>query len=119
MRTYRTILAAAAVLTVGGCALPGGEPSADRLYTGLTDEDVRLAAAAMQQGLETARPHQSVAWINDRSGNSGAVTPIRTYLTDAGMYCRVYRETLKVGGEAGQIVNTGCRSEDGLWIWVE
>jgi surface antigen len=77
------------------------------------DRDRANTAAA--QALESSPSGQSVAWRNPDSGNAGAVTPVRTYQTSAGQYCREYTQTITVGGEKHQSYGTACRQPDGTW----
>ena len=103
-------------LAVAGCTtLPFGSA---RLYDAMADTDVALAAAAMQSALETRRNGEPVRWTNDETGNRGAITPQRTFVTDRGVFCRVYLEEITVGGDSDAVENTACRADDGNWTWV-
>ncbi len=73
----------------------------------------------MQQALEVMADGAVLAWANDESRNSGEIMPTMTFMTDLGIYCREYRETVTIGGAPGEAVNTGCRQEDGTWAWRE
>lgn len=88
------------------------------LYGEMSDDDVKLAVAAMRVALETKPRAQSVKWTNDATGNQGSFTPLRTFITDRGVFCRDYDERLTIGGRDGMVHNTACRSDDGAWIWV-
>ena len=77
--------------------------------------DRQRANAAAAQALESVPSGQSVAWRNPDSGNTGAVTPVRTYQTSTGQYCREYTQTINVGGERHQSYGTACRQPDGTW----
>src|SRR5919109_1467163 len=77
--------------------------------------DRAKASAAASQALESVPSGQSVAWRNPDSGNSGVVTPVRTYQTATGQYCREYTQTITVGGERHQSYGTACRQPDGTW----
>src|SRR5919109_5238113 len=80
--------------------------------------DREKARVAASQALESVPSGQSVAWRNPDSGNSGVVTPIRTYQTATGQYCREYTQTITVGGERHQSYGTACRQPDGSWKTV-
>ena len=54
-------------------------------------------------------------WRNPDSGNSGSITPTRTYEIANGQYCREYRQTIVIGGEPQQAYGTACRQPDGTW----
>jgi surface antigen len=77
--------------------------------------DREKANAAAARALESVPSGQSVAWRNPDSGNTGAVTPVRTYQTSTGQYCREYTQTINIGGEKHQSYGTACRQPDGSW----
>jgi surface antigen len=77
--------------------------------------DRARANQAATQALEAIPSGRSVTWHNPDSGNSGTVTPIRTYQTANGQYCREYQQTIIIGGERQQSYGTACRQLDGSW----
>lgn len=77
--------------------------------------DREKASAAASQALESIPSGQSVAWRNPDSGNAGVVTPVRTYQTSTGQYCREYTQTINIGGQKHQSHGTACRQPDGSW----
>jgi surface antigen len=77
--------------------------------------DRQRANTAATQALESVPSGQSVAWRNPDSGNAGSVTPVRTYQTSTGQYCREYTQTITIGGEKHQSYGTACRQPDGTW----
>ena len=102
-------LVGAAIGTLAG-ALIGQDAGrtldrADRLYM----------QEAAQQSLETTPSGRAEVWVNPDTGNSGAVTPTRTFKSRDGRYCREYRQTINVGGEQQQAYGTACRQTDGSW----
>lgn len=102
-------LAATAVGALLG-ALAGSEVGksldrADRMY----------AARTTQTALERAPSGTVSTWRNPDSGNSGTVTPVRTYKTSGGQYCREYQQTVVVGGQSQSAYGTACRQPDGTW----
>lgn len=74
---------------------------------------------AMQQNaqyaLEHAPTNTSTPWRNPDTGNSGQITPIETYQTSSGEYCREYQQTVWIGGQEQQAYGTACRQPDGTW----
>ncbi|MGE0252084.1 MAG: RT0821/Lpp0805 family surface protein [Dongiaceae bacterium] len=76
--------------------------------------DRSYANRAAYSAFETGRSNQPVYWRNPDSGNSGSVTPIRTYNTD-GQVCREYTQTIQVGGRSEQAYGTACRDDSGDW----
>ena len=78
---------------------------ADRLY----------ASRSHQSALETRPVGQTTEWSNPESGNSGSVTPTRTWQTETGRYCREYRQTVTVSGKTESAYGIACRQPDGSW----
>ena len=81
----------------------------------LDDKDKRMAAEAAARAFESNRTGQSAGWKNPDSGNSGTITPTKTYQAASGQYCREYRQDIVVGGEKQQAYGTACRQPDGSW----
>ncbi len=98
-----------AASAVGGMLLGG-------LVGNLLDErDKRLAAEAAQRALETAPTGNPVSWKNPDSGHYGTVTPMMTYQTAGGSYCREYQTTVIIDGKQERGHGTACRQPDGSW----
>jgi surface antigen len=68
-----------------------------------------------QYSLEYSPSNTTTAWRNPDSGNSGTMTPIRTYQQSSGQYCREYRQTVMIGGQEQDAYGTACRQPDGSW----
>jgi surface antigen len=98
---------------IGGALLGGlaGAAVGDRMDAA----DKKQQSQAAQKAFETTPSGQSVAWRNPDSGNSGTVTPLRTYQASGGQYCREYQQTIMIGGEKHQAYGTTCRQPDGSW----
>ena len=79
--------------------------NADRLAMGRTT----------QAALENSKTGRTSSWRNPDSGNSGTVTPRRTYQEASGRYCREYQQTITVGDKTEQAHGTACRQSDGTW----
>ena len=77
--------------------------------------DREKAHTAAAQTLEAVPSGHSVAWQNPDSGNTGTVTPVKTYQTATGQYCREYTQTITIGGEKHKSYGTACRESDGSW----
>lgn len=69
-----------------------------------------------QYSLEYTRSNETTHWNNPDSGNSGSMTPVRTYQQPAGEYCREYRQTVMIGGQQQEAYGTACRQPDGSWL---
>ncbi|MDJ0849853.1 MAG: RT0821/Lpp0805 family surface protein [Myxococcota bacterium] len=76
--------------------------------------DRHYAAQAFQDGLEWEPSGHSSSWHNPDSGNSGSVTPTRTYETARG-HCREYTQTVEIGGRSRTAYGTACRDAWGEW----
>jgi surface antigen len=103
-------------LLLAACAsLAPGDPA---LYQGLTDSDVKLASRLVQTTLESAPDGATRRWTNKQTGNSGEITPLRTYVTEDGSFCRDYREQLAIAGDSGRFYYTACRGGSARWVWL-
>lgn len=71
-----------------------------------------------QYALENTRTRATTTWRNPDTGNYGSITPIETYQTRQGQYCREYTQTVVVGGQPQQAYGTACRQPDGNWLIV-
>lgn len=98
---------------LGGIVLGGliGGAIGDRMDAA----DRREASLATHSALETAPSGTSTGWHNPDSGNSGTITPTRTYQAQNGEYCREYEHTVTISGESKQAYGTACRQADGSW----
>ena len=102
-------LAATAVGTLLG-ALAGSE-----IGKSLDRADMLYLERTQQQALETAPAGTRSSWSNPDSGNSGDITPRRTYQDAAGTYCREFQQTVTVGSASETAYGTACRQSDGAW----
>lgn len=68
-----------------------------------------------QYSLEHTRTNETTSWQNPDSGNSGSLTPTRTYQQTSGQYCREYRQTVVIGGQEQHAYGNACRQPDGNW----
>lgn len=110
-----TLIASLTVLALAACAGVSGSNTA--LYDSLDARDVALAAAAMQQTLESAPDGATRRWANKATGHRGSITPTRTYLGANGHFCRDYREELMVGEDVGRYHHSACRDTE-RWVWL-
>jgi surface antigen len=108
----------AAALAVAGCQTVSS--TVDRvfqpdLYVEMADSDVTMAVATMQSVLESSPDGSGSGWSNPATGNSGRITPERTWQTDAGYFCRDFVEALTVAGRSADYDRSACRMDDGTW----
>lgn len=104
-----TRLAATAAGTLLGAFL-GGE-----VGKSLDRADAVHASQAQYQALEYTPSGYSTAWRNPDSGHYGSVTPIETYQSSGGAYCREFQHQVQIGGRARNVYGTACRTPDGQW----
>ncbi|PLX82342.1 MAG: hypothetical protein C0617_14580 [Desulfuromonas sp.] len=71
-----------------------------------------------QYALESTRTNTTTTWRNPDTGNYGTITPIETYQTGQGQYCREYQQAITVGGQQQQAYGTACRQPDGSWMII-
>ena len=81
----------------------------------LDNRDKQMAAQAATKAFEQNQPGQPSVWNNPETGNSGSVTPTKTYQLATGQYCREYTQTITIGGEPQKTYGTACRQADGSW----
>lgn len=68
-----------------------------------------------QYALENTRTGTTTTWHNPDSGHSGSITPVQTYQTNQGQYCREYTQSVFIAGQQQQAYGTACRQPDGTW----
>ncbi|MBL0317807.1 MAG: glycine zipper 2TM domain-containing protein [Alphaproteobacteria bacterium] len=76
--------------------------------------DMQYYNNTSQSSLEKAPTGTTQTWRNPDSGNSGTITPVRTY-SQNGQYCREYTQTITVGGKRQEGHGVACRQPDGSW----
>ena len=81
----------------------------------LDNADQAAMKQSTQYSLEATKVGHTSNWSNPDSGNSGSVTPTKTYQAPSGDYCREYQQTVTVGGKTEEAYGTACRKPDGTW----
>lgn len=81
----------------------------------LDKADMAYYDKTSQYALEENKTGQVATWTNPDSGNSGSITPTRTYQLADNSYCREYTQTIIVGGDPVESYGTACRQPDGSW----
>lgn len=99
--------------SVGGVLI--GDLVGGAVGNALDQQDREMARRAALQAFEHSRTGDPSAWRNPDSGNSGRITPMRTYREPGGQYCREYEQDIVVGGETEKSYGTACRQVDGSW----
>ena len=74
---------------------------------------------AIQQTLETKVSDETTSYVDETSGTAVAVTPLSTFKTSTGYFCRRYRLTV-ISETRGRKSDerTACRNDDGIWTDV-
>ena len=85
------------------------------LGNSLDNADRNYAERNAHYALESTPTGTTSEWRNPDSGHRGSTTPIRTYETASGSYCREFTQTIYVGGRAEEGYGTACRQPDGSW----
>jgi len=112
----RKLTIAIVALQLAGCAsLTAGDPA---IYQGLAGSDVEMASQLVQTTLEKTPDGATRRWTNQQTGNSGEITPLRTYVSERGYFCRDYREELAVASDTGRFYHTACRDDAAGWKWL-
>jgi surface antigen len=107
---------AVTLFLLGACAQSPAPGRADPVYNTLAPRAEVLARNTVQEALETARSRTTLSWNYAEDGSRGEITPLRTYRSSAGFYCREYLEVVDAGPEGrARRQRTACRDNDGLW----
>ncbi len=75
----------------------------------------RVDQQQMAHTLETKPTGQTSTWQNPDTGNRYQITPVRTFKTAEGRYCREFNTQVNIGGEMKDAYGTACRMPDGSW----
>lgn len=73
-------------------------------------------ANTINHALETQVSGVSIAWETGESG--GQVTPLRTYRSRSGHWCREYTRTTRFRSGPIAVLALACRTEDGQWVTI-
>lgn len=84
----------------------------------MDEYDKRMLENSSRQALEFSPSGSRVEWKNPDSGNSGSITPTKTY-KDKGSYCREYYQEIIIAGEKQKAYGKACRKPDGQWQIVK
>ncbi|MEM7546498.1 MAG: hypothetical protein AAF367_13255 [Pseudomonadota bacterium] len=114
MRSLANGAAGAALLTAA-CTQPTPSPEAARpdFYARGGMETKAEAEDAVQTALETSLSGRQTGW-RAPSGDFGFVTPVETWKSTSGHWCRQFIETVSIGGETQDREAVACRV-DGRW----
>lgn len=114
----RTLCLVIGLLGMAGCSAvatyQSDSPKASA--PALTAKDQTMAQAAFQNALEKSVSGKTTRWKNSTTGTGGSITPIKTWKTSSGVYCRSYKERIRLtSGQSQNDDGTACRSKNGGW----
>ncbi len=109
------------LLTFSGTApAASGDYLSDPLYGGLDRGQIAAAAISVQDALETKVSGQAFNWRNEDKMLAGSVTPLRTFKTRSGYFCREYLEVLVIAEDhRRERKRTASRDNPGRWVPLE
>jgi len=82
----------------------------------VTASDRAIADQNVQSALEKSVSGTPVSWNNPSTGARGTVTPVRTWKTANGTYCRSYRERIRLAtGKTVSNEGVACRTSNAVW----
>jgi surface antigen len=97
-----------------GLGAIGGALIGNQIGQYMDDQDKQKMSSTSYNALENNRSGQTAQWNNPDSGNSGTITPVKTYEKN-GNYCREYTQTVTIGNKTHEAYGTACRQADGTW----
>lgn len=77
-----------------------------------------VMASTLSKTLETMASGKTVSWQAAETGGRGAITPIRTYRSKSGHWCREYRVLVEAGGRRSWR-GLACRTGKNRWFTVQ
>ena len=112
------LLAGTAAFLVLILALPAGAHLRG-FHAGLDPQAHREIEAAMQAALETHLSGRGRPWASAKSNYSGRLTPVRTWRSRSGHFCRAFVEIVRLpSGIERNGRASACRNEAGSWVRV-
>lgn len=120
VRVWHMALAASfAALVIGlGVSLYLTDQRVERQLAALEarlEADQRYREAALSKVLEKHVSGETVVWENPDSGSSGEITPVRTFKSSKGQWCREYAANAWLGEKQEFQRAIACREAGGLW----
>lgn len=77
--------------------------------------DSHAIEQVVTQALEKHLSGQSVRWQSQETGTRVVVTPVRTYRSQSGKWCREFTQQVEGRGDREALRGIACRDADGLW----
>ena len=99
-------------------ALPAGA-HLRKIHAGLDPQAHKELEMAVQIALESHLSGRSRQWSSPNSGYSGRVTPVRTWRSQSGHFCRAFVEIIRLpSGVERNSRARACRNDVGVWIGI-
>jgi surface antigen len=113
-RTPRRLLV---LLTIaaGGCTTVDGAVPPFEGQNPASAMEIRAGAATVQAVLERYPSGTVGVWIDPETEITGTITPIRTYRSASGIYCREFVSEMERANHKFSEEAVGCRTGDGVW----
>ena len=97
---------------------PSNAHEAD-IHLPLPDRLHGMAESTLQTALESRRSGETLFWLGETS-SFGSVTPLRTWRSRSGHFCRAFEEEVRADKAAPQLEQSvACRESDGIWKRVK
>ena len=102
-----------------GAGVVAGGYLGNRIGNKLSCQDQEYHYDTTQSTLEYKPTGGTAAWVNPDTGASGSITPTQTYISQSGLPCRNFTQTIAVDGQRENVQATACRQPDGSWQIVD
>lgn len=102
------------LLAIGVGALIGGVVGFNFGHV-VNPSDARQMSETAEKAMEEAADGQLMNWVNPVTGSAGTVTPVRSYFSADGDYCRDYKATIAIPNAYGAGHGQACRRAGGVW----
>ena len=117
MSRHSLALVPASVLVMILCASESTQ--AQKINSVLDNESRKTANAALQAALENQVSGRSQKWTSPSTQFSGRITPVRTWRSRTGHYCRAFVEVVRLpSGIERQSSGRACRTVAGKWVRI-
>jgi surface antigen len=88
------------------------------IYADLDPGDANAALDLMRRTLESELSWRVASWKNRENGRGGSITPVRTFRTEDGVFCREYRESVQTAKRVVAEIAVACRDPAEGWVRV-
>ena len=95
--------------TIAGAMLGG------HLGSQLDKTQQQQVVRTANHSLEHNRDGQASTWRDPNQPVAATMTPVKTYQTAEGEYCREFQQNIEIAGKTEQGYGTACRRPDGSW----